>query len=156
MGRSADISTDKKQIIINMINEKKLSLTEIAKNVGVSRTFVSLFKKKLSNHEDPLQSKRSNCKKLKKTTGRQDRTIINTIKFNRSLPLRQLNEILKSKGIDISTRTIRRRLKVGGFRSCQKINKFMLNDNMMARRLKWAKKYRNFSVEDWRKVRIFF
>lgn len=155
MGRGKATCDATKLMIKRLIEKKKLTLKEIAELIGVSPSVVSKLKTKINSGVDLLQNLKKNNQYGKKTTERGDQLIKTVVMENRSATLNEINKKLKTQGIYIARNTLRRRLKSFGLKSCRKVNKFMLNDQMMKRRLTWAKNHKHFSVDDWRKVSEF-
>lgn len=89
--------------------------------------------------------------KKRKTSKRTDRLIVKVVVKNRSKSADNILRYLNSYyNVQISKRTLRRRLREAGINYCRKTKKFLLNDKMMAKRLKWARKMRlSMSDEDW-------
>ena len=54
--------------------------------------------------------------------------------------------------MDLSAETLRRRLRDCGLYGRRLAKKPLLTKWMKANRLSWAKKYRNWTLEDWRNV----
>ena len=59
---------------------------------------------------------------------------------------------LNKKSHDTGISTVRRRLLEAGRRARKPIKKQLLTTAMMKKRLVWAKKYQNWTTEDWSKV----
>jgi len=89
----------------------------------------------------------------RKTTKREDRYIVRSIKQNDSLPLSDITNIVSNKlDVPISTTTIRRRRSEAGLGSYIAAEKPGLRAENVAKRLEWAEKYKNWTVEDWKRV----
>jgi len=89
----------------------------------------------------------------RKTTEREDRYIIRSVKQNDTLPLRDITNIINNNLSEpISTTTIWRRRSEAGLDSYIAGQKPELSIENVAKRLAWAEKYKNWTVEDWRKV----
>jgi DNA-binding Lrp family transcriptional regulator len=81
----------------------------------------------------------------RKTTNREDRYIERALKQNNSLPLRDITNII---GLPISERTVRRRRSEVGLKSYIAAEKPGLRDENVAKRLEWAMRYKDWTVED--------
>jgi len=85
----------------------------------------------------------------RKTTEREDRYIERALKQNNSLPLRDITNII---GLPISENTIRRRRSEAGLGSYIAAEKPGLRAENITKRLEWALKYKDWTVEDWKRV----
>jgi hypothetical protein len=88
----------------------------------------------------------------RKTTEREDRYIERALKQNDSLPLRDITNILQNRGLNISETTLRRRRSEAGLGSYVAAEKPGLRVENVAKRLEWALKYKDWTVEDWKRV----
>ncbi|GFX16625.1 hypothetical protein TNCV_23961 [Trichonephila clavipes] len=57
---------------------------------------------------------------------------------------------LQDINVNVSGRTVRRKLKDFNFKTCSPARKPMLTPAMKANRLNWAKRWRNQDVDFWR------
>lgn len=153
MGRKPDITLMKKQRIADLLEHSSLKQYEIAKIVGTSKYVVSRIKKLLQNGEFVTPPHRGNCRKQKKTSEREDRTILKLTLQNRKRSTAAINDIIKKNDINISNRTLRRRFKQLGLKQCRPTIKQKLTPNMITKRIAWGRKYKHFSVSDWSNVR---
>jgi hypothetical protein len=85
-------------------------------------------------------------------TPRCQRKIKNCIISNRKGTYKQINHKLKEVGIDVAEITLRRHAYKLGFKSRRPRKKPKLTPNMIKKRLSWAKKYSNFTIDDWSTV----
>ena len=85
----------------------------------------------------------------RKTTEREDRYIQRALKQNDSLPLRDITNIIDPP---ISEATLRRRRDEAGLGSYIASTKPGLRPDNIKKRLDWALKYKNWTVEDWKHV----
>jgi len=85
----------------------------------------------------------------RKTTQREDRYIERALKQNDDLPLRDITNII---GMPISERTVRRRRLEAGLGSYIAAEKPALRAKNVAKRLEWALKYKDWTVQDWKRV----
>ena len=85
----------------------------------------------------------------RKTTEREDRYIERALKQNDALPLRDITNILPVK---ISSTTLRRRRSEAGLGSYIAAEKPGLRDENVIKRLEWAIRYKDWTVEDWKRV----
>jgi hypothetical protein len=61
---------------------------------------------------------------------------------------------LKLEGVDMSLSGIRKGLKKRGFNAKRKIKTNFVSKDNKAKRYAWAKKYRNYTLTDWRQWAI--
>jgi hypothetical protein len=85
----------------------------------------------------------------RKTTEREDRYIERALKQNNLLPLRDITNII---GLPISENTVRRRRSEAGLGSYIAAEKPGLRAENVAKRLEWALKYKDWTVEDWKRI----
>lgn len=89
----------------------------------------------------------------KKTTVREDRVLKRLAFSNRKQSIRQLaNSMNESTGIQLSKRTIRRRLKEFDIRSYPCAKKPLVSRANRSKRRKWALKYSAENMEYWKRV----
>lgn len=89
----------------------------------------------------------------RKTTEREDRYIVRAIEQNNSLPLHDITNIINNKiDVPISETTLRRRRSEADLGSYIAAKKPGLSAENVAKRLAWAEKYKNWTIEDWKKV----
>lgn len=107
----------------------------------------------LANHLfETFQGLGSRREYQRKTTEREDRYIERALKQNMSLPLKDITNIVNNNGIPISMATLRRRRSEAGLGSYVAAEKPALRPENIAKRLEWAIKYKNWTVEDWKRV----
>lgn len=144
MGKKADISPKKYAKLEILLKTTTKSQRDIAKLAGVSASVVNRVKKRLNFSGLPCEpSKRIGCCGRKRvTTPRTDRTLINISKSNRKLTTKSIQVRLGSEyGINISTRTVRRRLVEAGLNARRPRKKPKLTPVMIKKRKVWAKKF---------------
>ena len=116
---------------------------------SVKRRFVTAHKR-FKNHGVLTHKKGGG--RPKKTSDRQDRFIIRQTLSNRRMTLWQLRQKLANNAqgsVRVSKDTINRRLKANGIKSYVPIKKPLLTHNQKIKRLKWARRHKNWSVKDW-------
>src|SRR5271169_340775 len=88
-----------------------------------------------------------------KTTEHEDRYIVRTMKQNNFLPLHDITNIINNKfDVLISETTLRRRRSEAGLGSYIVAKKPGLSAENIVKRLERAEKYKNWTIEDWKKV----
>jgi transposase len=80
---------------------------------------------------------------------RDARRLVQTIKKNRTATLENIHEKL---GIDVSKRTIQRKLLVLGIQSRSAIRKPFISKVNAMKRLTWCRSHRSWSLKDWKRV----
>jgi len=85
----------------------------------------------------------------RKTTEREDRYIERALKQYSSTPLKDITNII---GLPISTTTLRRRRSETGLGSYVAVEKPGLSAENIVKRLEWAHRYKDWTVEDWKRV----
>jgi hypothetical protein len=85
----------------------------------------------------------------RKTTEREDRYIERAVKQNPFVPLRDITNIIS---LPVSERTVRRRRSEAGLDSFIAAQKPGLRAENVNKRLEWAMRYKNWTVEDWKRV----
>lgn len=155
MGKEKDLSPTKVGQIAGMLQVGTMSQYKIAEILRVSRSSVKNIQKKLVSNTS-LRSKRIRaCGRPRVTTPRTDRKIRNICLRNRKLPLSLLSHEIQQAGINISQRTVQRRLAEEDLYARKPYPKPRLTQAMMKKRLNWAKKYKKFSLNDWERVYLY-
>ena len=98
---------------------------------------------------ETFQGKNARREYQRKTTERQDRYIERSLKQNCFMPLKDITNILP---VQISTSTVRRRRSETGLDSYIAAQKPGLRAENVVKRLEWAKKYKDWTIEDWKRV----
>ena len=158
MGRLRDITATKKSAIYSLTKNTDYSNRQIAKMHNVSECTVRRIKSRGLASDSPTRygsSRNGRCGRKQKISNRTKSVLIREIKKNRRLTSTQLTSTLRQHGVEVSARTVRRRLNDAGYHSRIALKKPRLTQTMMKKRLDFAKTYRNFSIEDWQKVRNF-
>lgn len=146
----ARLSLGKRTRICTLINEG-YSSRYIASKENVNQSSVIRMKKKVEET--------GSVKDLPKTgrprifTGRNERNVVRLITTGECSTAADIQKKLKSDDqIDVSVCTVKRTLHRNGLSSRIKRKKPYLKKKHREQRLKFAKKYKNWSVEDWNKV----
>ncbi|EIE79985.1 hypothetical protein RO3G_04690 [Rhizopus delemar RA 99-880] len=141
------ISNDKANNIYLLLRSKK-SNSEIAKQIGVSRTTVQKYRSslKMSRNVDEggrpslISQPMVNYIRRLVTLGRKN----NAVKIQKALK--------EEFGISVSDSTVRRVLKKAGFIAFVKSQKPLLRSQNIVKRLQWAKSHQHWTVDDWKRV----
>lgn len=150
MPKTRELSeVERSQIVI--LKKQGLSIHEIARQLQFSRCAVRTTIRRFEETRCYKSKPRSGRKKI--TTVKQDRILQRMSLRNRRLSSKdlssQLNEHYKLK---ISPSTVRQRLSDVGLRGCKARHKPYLTPAHQKRRLLWARKYQDWTSEDWAKV----
>ena len=128
------------------------SQREIAAIVGVSQRSVSRIIEQGVTTGSLSPKRKGNCGRKRKTTPRDDFYLIRQSKLAPRKTSDDLQKDLAGAGVNVSSSTVRRRLLKVGRTAHRPLKKQLLTQKMKAKRLLWAKKYRHWTKEDWRKV----
>lgn len=133
------------------LNNEGLSQRKIAEKIGVSKGAVQRTLerfKKTTSYTTKRRSGRPRC-----TTSQEDQYIKTTSLRNRTATAGNIKSLINTtRQKPISKSTVRRRLAACGLNGRVAVSKPLLRAQNKRRRLLWAKKYQNYSVEDWKKV----
>ena len=129
-----------------------MSQRKIAESVSVSLGSVSSIlkqKRKIVNIE--IQRK-GRCKRKRKTTKRDDFTLLRNSKVNPRKTSEELKRDLDESGVHVSSSTVRRRLLEKGRKARKPKKKQLLTAAMKKKRFNWAKKHKDWSEDDRNRV----
>lgn len=152
MGKKSDI-TPRKRAKIEVLLMEGIEGKLISQKIGVSTPVISKLKKKLFNNDSLSPSRKGKCGRKKITTTRDDAVLLREAKQNRRATSGKLQQHMSTHGVKISTRTIRRRLFENGLKARRPRKKQKLTPAMVKKRLEWAKQLKNWTSNDWKKVR---
>ena len=141
------ISFEQQQLIRSLISKGE-SLREISQKVGVNYSTISKFAK--SNKITLLNNRRGRKKILSERTKTKIIRMIRTGEANTAVEVaKNLRSELK---INLSAETVRRALKEKGYVSKSKVKKPFLSKRHKALRLKFALMYKEWTLEDWKRI----
>jgi hypothetical protein len=133
--------------MILALDKVSIPQRKIASLIKTSRTAVQ---RALTTYNfETFQGRNPRRDYQRKTTKREDRYIERALKQYESTPLRDITNIV---GLPVSETTIRRRRSESGLGSYIAAEKPGLRIENIAKRLEWAEKYKNWTVEDWKRV----
>ena len=139
--------TEKQKYEIIILREQKNKIDDIAKKMEINRKTVMLW---IRNYEINKNVDRKEGAGRKKITSIDDDNIVNLIKENDDLTIKEIKNILEEENnIMISSSTVRRRLLDNNFSYRFPIKKPLLTENHKKKRLEWAKQ--NIK-RNWNKV----
>ena len=136
---------------ILLLHKQGLSQVKIAKELKCSRCAVQTTIRRFRETKSIESKKRSGRKHA--TTPRQDRIIIrNALKNRRKTSSNLSAEFNDAYSINVSARTVRRRLLDNGLKGCKARKKPFISEVNRKKRLHWAKNHKNWTCEQWSKV----
>lgn len=154
MGTKKDISPEKISEIKALLNHTTKSVREIASISGVSKSLVSKLKVKMHKKQPLTANQVGKCGRNRVTTARTDRKIRDICIANRFQSAARLTTIANNDGINISKRTVQRRLAEADLFSHRPAVKPRLTNTMKRKRFQWAKTYQRWTITDWNKVKF--
>ena len=131
--------------------EQGVGPREIGRRVGcvhstVSKT-INRFKETQSNQDRPKSGRPT------KLTPRSKRLIARKMLTGECDNAVQVHQAVTDQlGLDVCVQTVRNTLKIKGFISKKKVKKPFLTVKHKKNRLAFAKRYKDWTVEDWKKV----
>lgn len=152
MGRGKDITEVKKAAVTALLNTKMYSQRRIAVMEKISVGTVNKIAKTIHLKQGNTVSPRSRCGRKRKTSERVDRKITKIALECRTATTKNVQEKLRRENIEISTKTIRRRLAEKGIKCYRPVKRPRLTPAMKKKRLQWSQRHKHFTVEDWKKV----
>lgn len=144
-----DTSPRKRSKIVTLHEYTSKTQREIANEVGVNQSTVAriINKYKATGSFEPTRKK--TCGRKKKMTKRDERLLLQENRLN---PRMTSNQHRASQNLNVSSRTVRRVLFKHGRIARKPLKKQLLTEPMKKKRLAWAKQYRSWTIEQWRKV----
>ena len=124
----------------------------MALKCGVAQSVVSSIKKKMQHGPTGTPQRKRRCGRKRLSSQQDDRALVRLSKANRKMTSRRLMLEMSTAGVQMSSRTVRRRLIEAGLRAYRPRKKPKLTAAMMKRRLSWAKQFANWTEEDWKSV----
>ena len=145
-----DLSEGVRGQIIALSNEG-LSQRKIAEKLGVSKGGVQRTLERFKETKSYATKRRSGRPRC--TSSQEDRFIKITSLHNRTASADNIKSVINNtREKPISKTTVRKRLTESGLSGRVAVSKPLLRAQNKLKRLLWAKKYQNFSAEDWIKV----
>ena len=132
--------------------EEGFSSREISAKIGCkSHVTILNLKKKYEESGEVKDKKRSG--RPRKLNERDERNIVRCLMTNECSNAVQLKKSLQvNDGIDVSSDTVRRVLRRNGLMARIKRKKPLLSKKHRKKRLEFAKRYKDWTVNDWNKV----
>ena len=154
MGRK-HLKPEDRAVIVHLHFKQGKTKTEICRETGYGEKAVRITIRNYEKHQTIKELPRSG--RPRKSSGREDRTLVRLSLADRHLtspPLRR--EWEESTGVQVSTRTVRRRLVDNGLKGCRARKKPLLTNKQRERRLAWAHAHKNWTRAQWQRVLFFF
>ena len=152
MGRSKDLSNfDKGQIV--MARQLDQSIAETARLVGCSRSVVVSIYRQWSE-EGQTTNRRQGVGRQRLIDVRGQRRLSRLVRTDRRSTVTQVTENFNGgHGRNVSQFTVHRTLLRMGLRSHRPVRVPMMTPVHRRKRLQWACERRNWTLEQWKKVR---
>lgn len=150
MVRAKEYSSDFKKAVVEATKTGLLE-AQVSRQFRVCRQIVNKWVKKDTLHGTTDNQPRSG--RPKKTTARQDFLICRESKKNpRATATSIWSDLTKSKTIDVSITTVKRRLNAGGLFGRRPSRKPLISAKNRKARVDFAKKYLKWTPKDWARV----
>lgn len=133
------------------LNDLGYSQRNIARMVTLSRTTVQYV---LKNYKETgLLTPKPRSGRKRKIGERETRLLKrNAIKNRRKTSKELAADLNLESGISVCPSTVRRHLVAAGIRGCKARKKPWLSQINQKRRLQWAKKHKNWTIDQWSRV----
>jgi len=126
---------------------RSMSHAEIGHELGIPRTTVTSFLERLDKRDSAENLPHPG--RPRKTSHAVDRYIVWTAESETRVPLAELRV---ETNLNVSERTIRRRLLEAGIRKWKAVQRPQLTPEHAAQRLEWAQKHQHWTIKEWEKV----
>ena len=127
---------------------------EIARDLGKNDKTVGNILKKWTQTGSIKPYDGAKMGKKKKLTKREETMIVREAKRDPKASSREIKEAAGTVGQKISTSTVRRILLTNGLKSYRPVKKPLLTKIHIKKRLEWARAHKDWTVDDWKKVRF--
>ena len=134
------------------MTNKHSSISEISRKYDISRRTAKRIQDKLKNGLPLCDRRQGKCRRKKKVKPRNERMLVKIVKENRFATCSAITSKLNEMGINVATITVQRSLHGLDIRSRRPAQKPKLTKPQRKKRLDWTKKYRSFTVDDWKLV----
>jgi transposase len=125
----------------------KLSHAAVAKAIHCGVSTVKYWLKRWKQSKDLTNSNRTG--RPRATTQKQDKKIVSVAERQTFVTSRDITNRLAKTGVNVSERTVRRRLNEAGAKYNQPLSKPLLTEGHREKRLKWAQDHK---AMDWNQV----
>lgn len=135
------------EIVFLHSKEPKLGYGAVAKIVDCSKSVARYWLERWTETKDLSDKSRAGPKRV--TTEKEDKMIISIASRDENLNSNEINKRMKRKGVEISDRTVRRRLHESAGRWTHPTSKPLLTEKHRKNQLNWAQKMKDI---DWNQV----
>jgi len=149
--KRADWSPKKRATAVTLRNEG-YSYQQISRKIGQGVTASGVRKLCVRFAETGSIATASGKGRKRSTSKKTDRRICRLSLQNRRATARDIVKVLSESGVNVSDRTVRRRLVSGGLKARIPRKKPFLNPAQRKKRLLWAKNHVSWTLDDWKKV----
>lgn len=150
MGKRADISEEKKKLIINAVKDG-MSYSQVSELFDVSKSAVGDIIKRFKTRKSVENKKRTGRRKI--TTEHEDRILVRLSKNDPRMNAVELNEIMRTNyNVECSVDTTKRRLRQANLFGRRPAKKPLISAKNRKARIEFAKKYLKWEAKDWSKV----
>ncbi|CAG4932009.1 unnamed protein product [Parnassius apollo] len=150
MGKKGDLSPRIKTEVKALVNAKIFSNREISRILKVSEARVRRINNKIESGEEMSPKRKNICGRKPIFTPRTERCLKKICLENRFASTKLIKSQFQDSNVNFCERTVRR--KDLDFRTCRPARKPKLTVTMKAKRLKWAKQWRDKDEDFWRSV----
>lgn len=150
MGKACSCTPELRKVILNL-KKRGFEIAKIAETIGRSRKLVYNALSYYEKHKTTEKVMRK--PPPRKTSQREDSLIVREAKRNPLITSEEIRKNVKiSHNIDVSSRTIRRRLNEHNLRGCVAQKKPLVSKKNLKARLQFAKTYATKPINFWKNV----
>lgn len=147
-----DLTPKKRSKIITLHEYSHMTQRDIASVCQVSVGVVNKLIRQRIETGSISPKRKGRCGRKRKTSARDDKLLLRISKLDPRKTSIVLKKELEVAGVHIHSCTVRRRLLENGRRARKPIKKQLLTTIMKKKRYQWAKEYKNWTTDHWRKV----
>lgn len=150
MGRKAELGVEQRAVIV-ALSKEGYTTRIIAQKVNVSQYAVVATLKRMRETASNASRKRSG--RPRSTSESEDKFICLQSKRKRTRTAPEIHaQFNSSRETPVSVSTIKRRLNAYGLKGCIAAKKPLLRRKNILKRLNWARKHKDWTIEQWSKV----
>lgn len=123
MGRKGDLSPRKKAEVKALVNAETFTNREISRRLEVSEASVRRIKKKIESGEELSPKRKKRCGRKPIFTPRSERCLTKICLQKRFATTKEIKSELQDASVNVSERTVRRKLKELDFKACRPVRK---------------------------------
>ncbi|GFW18379.1 hypothetical protein TNCV_1184071 [Trichonephila clavipes] len=132
MDKKGDLSLCKKAEVKALVNAKSFSNREISRRLKVSEPSVRRIKKKIESGEELSPKRKKKCGRKPIFTPRSERSLKKICLENRFATTKVIKSQLQDINVNVSGRTVRRKLKYLNFKTCRPARKPPCNESKVS------------------------